>query len=87
MVRKVPHILASLLVHVYSPSLCAEHIWWDQATVFVQIGIIPSHVLFGEEKKMLRLPAAGAECARLLADETDGTSNEMFGSDWGIQDA
>ncbi|KJK88070.1 hypothetical protein H633G_08065 [Metarhizium anisopliae BRIP 53284] len=54
-----------------------EHIWWDQGTVLRQLGLLPTHVP-GPEGKMLRLPVAGAECARLLADETDGKSNEMI---------
>ncbi|KAE9400873.1 NTF2-like protein [Gymnopus androsaceus JB14] len=59
-----------------------EHIWWDQATALLQAGILPSY-----GQKRLRLPVAGAESARLLMNEMDGKSNEMFGSDWGVQDA
>lgn len=62
-----------------------EHIWWDQATCLLQAGLIPTHVPY-KGRRQLRLPVAGEECARLLMDETDGKSNEMFGSNWGVKD-
>ncbi|EIM79786.1 uncharacterized protein STEHIDRAFT_135598 [Stereum hirsutum FP-91666 SS1] len=38
--------------------------------------------------KRLKLPISeGNSSARLLIDETDGVSNEMFGEDWGVTDA
>lgn len=64
--------------------VCAEHIWWDQASALLQVGVIATHVPYPypNGKQTLRLPVAGAESARLLADETDGKSNEMLGKDW-----
>lgn len=64
----------------------AEHIWWDQASALMQVGALPSHVPYPspDGKQVLRLPVAGAESARMLANETDGKSNEMFGKDWGV---
>ncbi|EEB93615.1 hypothetical protein MPER_07698, partial [Moniliophthora perniciosa FA553] len=53
-----------------------------EVTGFIMAGVLPSHVPHGETGQRLRLPVAGAEGARLLVDETDGTSNEMFGSEW-----
>lgn len=74
-----------------------EHIWWDQATALRQAGVLPTHLPFplppqfpssltssGDTTGMLRLPVAGVESAAMLIDESKGTSNEMFGSDWGI---
>lgn len=65
-----------------------EHIWWDQATALLQAGILPNYVPHStpEGQKKLRLPVAGVESARLLVNEMDRESNEMFGSDWGVQD-
>ena len=51
----------------------------------LQAGILPSHVPFPLNSggtSMLKLPVAGQETARLLANETDGKSNEMF--EWGL---
>lgn len=61
-----------------------EHIWWDHASALLQAGVIPSHVPHGDKK--LRIPVAGIEGARLLVNEMDGTSNQMLGTAWGIQD-
>jgi len=76
------------VVNFRGDRLYHEHIWWDQATALVQVGVLPSHLPYShpDGNKVLRLPVAGAESARLLADETDGTSNEMLGADWGVSD-
>ncbi|KAL0580900.1 hypothetical protein V5O48_001094 [Marasmius crinis-equi] len=73
------------VVNVRGDRLYHEHIWWDHASALLQVGVLPSHVPHGD--KRLRLPIAGVEGARLLVDETDGTSNEMLGDSWGIQGA
>ncbi|KAF9268248.1 NTF2-like protein [Marasmius fiardii PR-910] len=64
------------VVNVRGDRLYHEHIWWDHASALFQAGILPSHV--SHEGQKLRLPIAGVEGARLLVDETDGTSNEMI---------
>jgi carboxymethylenebutenolidase len=47
-----------------------EHVYWDQATVLVQAGLLdPSD-----------LPAVGSEQAEALLDQ-DRHKNELFGSD------
>jgi len=73
------------VVNVRGDRLYHEHIWWDQATALKQAGVLPSLVPYPlSAGQQLRLPVAGAESARLLADETDGKSNEMLGNDWGV---
>ncbi|KAG7450929.1 uncharacterized protein BT62DRAFT_928212 [Guyanagaster necrorhizus] len=73
------------VVNVRGDRLYHEHIWWDQGTALLQAGLIPAQVPFPLEggNQMLRLPVAGQECSRLLVNERDGKSNEMF--EWGIQ--
>lgn len=75
------------VINVRGDRLYHEHIWWDQATCLLQAGLIPTHISYPlpDGQQQLRLPVAGNECARLLVDETDGKSNEMFSSDWGIK--
>ncbi|KAH9484921.1 hypothetical protein JR316_0001823 [Psilocybe cubensis] len=86
------------VVNVRGDRLYNEHIWWDQATVLRQAGILPTYVPFpllddsdappplGEgHRQLLRLPVAGAECAAKLVNETKEKSNGMFGSKWGLQ--
>ncbi|KAF8519735.1 NTF2-like protein [Hysterangium stoloniferum] len=77
------------VVNVRGDRLCHEHIWWDQAGALKQAGVLPSHLSYPHPygSQLLRLPVAGIEAARLLADETDGKSNEMMGYDWGISNA
>ncbi|OAQ65257.1 dienelactone hydrolase [Pochonia chlamydosporia 170] len=65
------------VINVRGDRLYHEHIWWDQGTALRQAGLLPTH-LPGPDGRMLRLPVAGVECARLLVDETDGKSNEMI---------
>jgi carboxymethylenebutenolidase len=52
----------------------------------LQAGLLPTHVPYPtpDGTKSLRLPVAGVETANMLADETQGKSNEMLGSDWGL---
>lgn len=47
--------------------LCHEHIYWDQASVLVQIGLLDPK----------GLPVAGAETAQKLADETRPSNTLM----------
>ncbi|GFZ51570.1 hypothetical protein JCM24511_09337 [Saitozyma sp. JCM 24511] len=76
------------VVNVRGDRLYHEHIWWDQATALQQAGHLPTYVPFGDDGgTKLRLPTDGYASARLLLDETDGQSNLMFGSSWGVQPA
>lgn len=73
------------MVSVRGDRLCHEHIWWDQACVLKQAGILPPHLPHPCTGKSTRLPVAGVEAARLLADATDGQSNEMLQESWSSQ--
>jgi hypothetical protein len=65
-----------------------EHIWWDQATVLLQAGIIHPVLPypFPDGNRKIRLPISGVESAHMLADETDGKVNEMLGDGYGVID-
>ena len=83
-----------LNAYLKSYSGITEHIWWDQATVLRQAGILPSFLPFpepnedaGRASALLRLPVAGIESAHMLLDESKGRSNEMFSTEWGIKQA
>jgi carboxymethylenebutenolidase len=47
-----------VIVHFRGNKLSSEHIYWDQASVLAQIGLIDTS----------RLPVVGVETARKLAD-------------------
>lgn len=49
-----------VIVHFRDGKLASEHIYWDQASVLVQLGLLDSS----------RLPVAGIESARKLADHS-----------------
>ncbi|KAL7795286.1 hypothetical protein V8C37DRAFT_400780 [Trichoderma ceciliae] len=64
------------IINIRGDRLYHEHIWWDQATVLRQLGILPTHLPY--QGGTLKLPVSGVECARLLLDERDGKSNGMI---------
>lgn len=77
------------VVNIRGDRLYHEHIAWDQATVLVQLGLMPEYLPFpyalpgekvpGPGKQFeYRVPAAGVECAEKLQNEHAVPSNEMF---------
>jgi|SRR5215472_3089139 len=56
-----------VIVHFRDGKLAHEHIYWDQASVLVQLGLLDT----------AKLPVAGSETARKLADRTL-PSNELI---------
>ena len=77
------------IVNIRGDRLYHEHIAWDQATILVQLGLIPKYLPYtyalpdgrqpGPGKRFeYRVPAAGAESAQKLKDEHSVPSNKMF---------
>ena len=77
------------VVNIRGDRLYHEHIWWDQAGLLVQLGLMPEYLPFpyalpdGRKPapgKMFeyRVPAAGVETATKLADEYSVESNKMM---------
>ena len=80
------------IVRFRDGKLAHEHIYWDQASVLVQVGLLDPNVVpktfkasggkDGEEEwEVERLPAVGGEGARKVVDEEVGESNELI-DDW-----
>ena len=61
------------IVSFRGDKLYHEHIYWDQASVLVQIGLLDA----------AGLPVAGVETARKLLDETLRSNNLMGGREGG----
>lgn len=59
------------VIHFRGDKLFNEHIYWDQASVLVQIGLLDGTTL----------PIAGYESAKKLLDETQ-PSNRLMGTAW-----
>lgn len=66
-----------------------EHVYWDQASVLVQIGLLdPKYIPpsfktteEGKEKEVKKLPVLGREAARKVVDEESGLTNKLI-PDW-----
>lgn len=77
------------IVNIRGDRLYHEHIAWDQATVLVQLGLMPEYLPYpyalpdgkspGPGRRFeYRVPAAGAESAGKLENENFVPSNQMF---------
>ena len=77
------------IVNIRGDRLYHEHIAWDQATILVQLGLLPEYLPYpyalpgGKtptpgKRFEYRVPAASAETAIKLKDETAVPSNDMF---------
>lgn len=77
------------VVNIRGDRLYHEHIWWDQATLLRQLGLLPEHLSFpyslpdgrvpAEGKKFeYRVPALGSDTARKLQDGNAVESNLLF---------
>ncbi|KAF2498322.1 carboxymethylenebutenolidase [Lophium mytilinum] len=76
------------VVNIRGDRLYHEHIAWDQATVLVQLGLLPEYLPFpypidgrtaGAGMRFeVKVPAGGHEVAKKLMDESAVQSNGMF---------
>ncbi|KAJ5679920.1 hypothetical protein N7462_008164 [Penicillium macrosclerotiorum] len=83
------------VVNIRGDRLYHEHIAWDQATVLVQLGLLPQYLPFPYalpdgrvptpgHRFEYRVPAAGVESAQKLQNEHEVPSNAMF--EYGIRE-
>jgi hypothetical protein len=68
------------VVRIRGGKLCHEHVYWDQASVLVQIGLLDPKLVpkSMREQGLERLPVVGAEAARKVLDERSEPSNELL---------
>ena len=69
------------IVGVRGGKLYNEHIYWDQAGVLVQIGLLDPDIVpgkAGKEKIAHRLPVVGAEGARKVINKRAAPSNKLI---------
>ncbi|KAA6413014.1 MAG: hypothetical protein FRX48_02757 [Lasallia pustulata] len=74
--REVEVALVSI-VCIRGGKLYHEHIYWDQATVLVQIGLLDAKMV-PKGKFAKKLPVVGREGARKVLDESSVPSNELI---------
>lgn len=79
--KKVSVALVAI-VCIRGGKLYHEHIYWDQASVLVQLGLLDPKLVpqSMREQGMERLPVVGAESARKVLDESSEPSNELLSS-------
>lgn len=68
-----------VIVCIRGGKLFHEHIYWDQASVLVQIGLLDPKLVSGG-KGQGRLPVVDGAGARKVVDESSITSNELISS-------
>jgi len=61
-------IPVAVVVHFREGKIASEHVYWDQASVLVQVGLINPE----------ELPVSGAESARKVLDPASVPSNELI---------
>lgn len=70
------------IVSIRGGKLWHEQLYWDQASVLVQIGLLDPKLVPGDMKKqgLERLPVIGKEAAEKVLDEGCHPSNELISS-------
>lgn len=70
------------VVCIRGGKLYHEHLYWDQASVLVQVGLLDPKLVPGpmKQKGLKRLPVYGAETAQKVLDESSHPSNELLSS-------
>ncbi|KEQ95025.1 hypothetical protein AUEXF2481DRAFT_5272 [Aureobasidium subglaciale EXF-2481] len=72
------------IVSIRGGKLWHEQLYWDQASVLVQIGLLDPKLVPGDMKRrgLQRLPVTGKEAAEKVLDESSHSSNDLI-SAWG----
>ncbi|TKX26075.1 hypothetical protein C1H76_1651 [Elsinoe australis] len=70
------------VVNIRGGKLYHEHLYWDQASVLIQIGLLDPKLVpqSMKDKGMTRLPVYGVETAEKVLDESSHSSNELLSS-------
>ena len=78
--NRMVHVALASIVCTRGEKLVHEHLYWDQASVLVQVGLLDPNLVPESFKKqgMKRLPVYGAESAAKVWDEESHPSNELI---------
>ncbi|KAK5114548.1 hypothetical protein LTR62_002483 [Meristemomyces frigidus] len=79
---KTVHVAMVSVVCVRGGKLYHEHLYWDQASVLVQVGLLDPKLVpeSFRDKGLRRLPVYGKETAEKVLDESCHESNELISS-------
>jgi hypothetical protein len=80
--RKIEIVIVSIF-HVRGDKLESEHLYWDQASVLVQAGLLDAKAVPGNLKKkgVKVLPVVGAEGARAMKRGSSRMINDLIPED------
>lgn len=81
--NKIVHVAVVSIVASRGGKLVHEHLYWDQASVLVQVGLLDPKLVPEAFKKqgLKRLPVFGSETAAKVLDENSQPSNGLI-SGW-----
>ncbi|PPJ59698.1 hypothetical protein CBER1_09032 [Cercospora berteroae] len=81
--NKVVHIAVVSIVALRGGRLVHEHLYWDQASVLVQVGLLDPKLVpkSFQSQGLKRLPVSGSEAAAKVLNEESRPSNELI-PDW-----
>ncbi|KAM3413487.1 Dienelactone hydrolase [Cercospora zeina] len=81
--NKAVHIAVVSIVALRGAGLVHEHLYWDQASVLVQVGLLDPKLVPKpfQSQGLKRLPVSGSEAAAKVLDEESRPSNELI-PDW-----
>lgn len=79
---KVVHVAVVSVVCIRGGKLYHEHVYWDQASVLVQVGLLDPKLIpqSMKNKGLKQLPVHGAESAAKVLDEESHPSNQLIPS-------
>lgn len=68
------------IVSIRGGRLCHEHLYWDQASVLVQVGLLDPKLVPDDMrgKGLERLPITGKEAAEKVLDDSSHPSNGLI---------
>ncbi|OGE54818.1 hypothetical protein PENARI_c005G10348 [Penicillium arizonense] len=75
--KRVEIILVSI-VSIRAGRLYSEHVYWDQASVLVQVGLLDPKLLPSSAQGVDRLPVVGREAARRILHEDNEVEQEDY---------
>lgn len=78
--NKVVHVALVSIVCIRGGRLYHEHVYWDQASVLVQVGLLDPKVVPESFKQqgLTHMPVYGSETAAKVLDETSQPSNDLI---------
>ncbi|KAJ5887436.1 hypothetical protein N7495_007477 [Penicillium taxi] len=76
--NKAVEIIIVSIIRIRGGKLSSEHVYWDQASVLVQIGLLSPKLIPGTVTGVHRLPVVGCEAAQRIVNEDPMLEEENY---------